>query len=55
VNTTLNWFLLLATVCVAGPYVLGVRPQTARQRLYVAITLGFLAWVLLLMASLRSR
>ena len=54
-NTALNWFLLLAIACVAGPYFLGVRPETPRQRLYVAITLAFLAWVLPLMASLRSR
>ena len=50
-----DWFLVLAAVTVAGPYVLGIRPRTPRQRLALALTLGFLAWVLLLMASLRSR
>ena len=49
------WFLVLASVCVAGPYALGVRPKTPRQRQYVALTIAFLAWVLPLMASLRSR
>jgi hypothetical protein len=50
-----TWFLLLAGVCIAGPYLLGVRPKTRRQRLYLAITIAFLAWVLPLMVSLLSR
>lgn len=48
------WFLLLVAVCIVGPYVLGVRPKTSRQWLYIAITIAFIAWVLL-MAPLRSR
>jgi hypothetical protein len=50
-----TWFLILASICVAGPYLLGVRPRTSRQRMYVALTIAFLAWVLLTMVSLRSR
>ena len=50
-----TWFLLLVSACVAGPYLLGVRPRSKRERLYVAITIAFLGWVLLLMASLRSQ
>jgi hypothetical protein len=50
-----TWFLVLAGVYIAGPYLLGVRPKTPRQWLYLAITIAFLAWVLPLMASLRSR
>ena len=50
-----TWFLLLAMACVAGPYLLGVRPRSTRERCYIAITVAFLAWVLLLMASLRSK
>jgi hypothetical protein len=50
-----TWFLILAGVCIAGPYLLGVRPKTPRERQYVAVTIAFLAWVLLLMAALRSR
>jgi hypothetical protein len=50
-----TWFLILAGVCIAGPYLLGVRPRTPRERQYVAVTIAFLAWVLLLMAALRSR
>jgi hypothetical protein len=49
------WFLILAGVCIVGPYVLGVPPRTRRDRVYVAVTLAFLAWILLLMISLRSR
>jgi hypothetical protein len=48
------WFLILAAVLVVGPYVLGVRPRTRRQWLHIAITIAFLAWLLPLMASLRS-
>ena len=48
-------FLLLAAICILGPYVLHVQPKTRKQWVYLAITLAFLAWVLLLMAPLRSR
>jgi len=51
----LFWFVLLVAVCVAGPYFFGVRPKNRRQWLYVALTIAFLAWMLLLMAPLRSR
>jgi hypothetical protein len=50
-----TWFLTLAGVCVGGPYLLGVRPRTRRQWRYVTLTIAFLAWILPLMASLRSR
>lgn len=50
-----EWFLILAAVSVAGPYALGIRPRTPRQWLALAFTIAFLAWVLPLMASLRSR
>jgi hypothetical protein len=48
------WFLVIAASAVAAPYLLGVKPRTRRQWVYVAITLAFLAWVLPLMVSLRS-
>ena len=48
-------FVVLAVVCVAAPYLLGVQPRTRRQWLYVAVAIAFLAWVLPLMVSLRSR
>jgi hypothetical protein len=49
------WFAILVAICIAGPYVLHVRPKTRRQWLWVAITIAFLGWVLPLMVSLRSR
>ena len=48
-----TWFVLLSAACIAGPYVLGVAPRTPRDRLYLALTLAFLAWILPLMSSLR--
>ena len=48
-----TWFVILAAVCVAGPYVFHVQPLTGRQRLFVALTIAFLAWILPLMVSLR--
>ena len=48
------WFVILLTVCIAGPYILGVRPRTQRHWLYIAITVALLAWLLPLMASLRA-
>ena len=50
-----SWFWLLAALCVAAPYFLRVQPRTRRQWTYLAVTLAFLAWVLLLMTPLRSR
>jgi hypothetical protein len=52
-RSAVTWWVLLSAVCVAGPYLLGVRPRTPRERLYLALTLAFLAWVLPLMTSLR--
>jgi hypothetical protein len=49
-----TWFVIVTLACVAGPYLLGVRPRTPRERQYLALTLAFLAWVLLMMESLRS-
>jgi hypothetical protein len=49
------WFYLLAIICIVGPYLLGAPPQTPRQRTQIALTIAFLAWILLFMAQLRSR
>jgi len=48
-----TWFLVLAGVCIVGPYILGVRPTTRRHRVYLALTVAFLAWILPLIISLR--
>jgi hypothetical protein len=52
-RSPITWFLLLASVCIVGPYVIGAPPMTPRQRLYVALTIAFLAWLLPMMAGLR--
>jgi len=49
------WFVILTTVCIIGPYLLGVRPKTRRHWTYLALTIAFLALILPLMSSLRSR
>ncbi len=49
-----SWFLILAALCIAGPYVLGMAPKTRRQWVAMAVTIAFLAWLLALMAPLRS-
>jgi hypothetical protein len=48
-----TWFVVLAVVCIAGPYVLRVPPRTDDERRWIALTIAFLAWMLLCMASLR--
>ena len=48
-----TWFVILSTTCIAGPYLLGVPPKTPRERLYIALTIAFLAWLLPFMASLQ--
>ncbi len=52
--TASTWFLLLAAIAAVAPYFFGISPRTCRQRLYVVVTLAFLAWILPFMASLRS-
>ena len=49
------WFVILTTICVVGPYVFGVRPTTRRHWTYLALTIAFLALILPLMSSVRSR
>jgi hypothetical protein len=49
------WFAILAGACIAGPYLLRIRPEKPKEWLLIAVTIAFLAWLLPLMASLRSR
>jgi hypothetical protein len=48
------WFLILAACCVVGPYLLGIQPRTERERTMIAVTMGFLAWILWFLTTLRS-
>jgi hypothetical protein len=50
-----TWFLVLAAVCIGGPYLMGVRPKSRRDWVGLAVVLAFLTLVLPLMVSLRSR
>jgi hypothetical protein len=54
-KSPLTWFAVLVAVCVGGPYLLNVRPRTRAQWAWLAITITFLAWILPLMGSVRSR
>ncbi len=54
-RATISLFLVLVAGCIAALYVLRLRPKTHRQWVYLAITIAFLAWMLPLMAALRSR
>lgn len=44
-----TWFVLLGILTLMLPYALGVRPRTPRDWQAIAITIAFLAWILLLM------
>ena len=50
-----TWFVILTAACLVGPYLLGVPPRARRQWVYIAITIAFIAWILPLMAALRSQ
>jgi len=51
----LAWFFVLAALSVAAPYLLRVPPKSTREWRLIALTIAFLAWLLALMAPLRSR
>jgi hypothetical protein len=54
VKSPSTWFLILAALCIIGPYMLGVAPRRRRHWTYIAITIALLALLLPLMAPLRS-
>ena len=54
-RSPITWFLVLLAGFIVALYALRVGPKTHRQWVYLAITIAFLAWVLPLMVSLRSR
>ena len=54
-GSAMNLFLVLVAATIVTLYALRLRPKNRRQWLYLAITLAFLAWILPLMAALRSR
>ena len=54
-RSPVTWFVLLAVLCLIGPYAIGARPRSRRDWMYIAITLAFLGWLLSLMVAVRSR
>jgi hypothetical protein len=52
---TVTLFFILVAGCIVAMYGLHLRPVTHRQWVWVAVTLTFLALMLPLMVSLRSR
>jgi hypothetical protein len=46
-------FLVLVAGAIVALYGLRLRPTTHRQWVYLGITLGFLAWILPMLATLR--
>ena len=50
-----TWFAALLAMCIVAPYLLGVRPRTRAQWIWVAVTVALLAWLLPMMGTLRSR
>jgi len=52
-SATTRLFVVLVVASIVALYALHLRPTTGRQWVYVAITLGFLVWILPLMVALR--
>jgi len=48
-------YVALVAGCLALPYALGVRPRRPRDWRYIAVTVGFLTWLLAGFVFLRSR
>ena len=46
---------VLVAMLLALPYALGVRPRRPRDWRYIAVTVGFLTWLLVGFVFLRSR
>lgn len=53
-RTPPTWYLVLLLATIAGPYLCGVAPRSPRQWRFVSVTIAFLTWLLLGIASLRS-
>jgi hypothetical protein len=54
IRTPMFWFVLLATLCVVAPYLLGVPPRRRRDWMLLTATIAFLAWLLGGFASVRT-
>jgi len=52
--TPFQWYIVLVATCIGGPYLFGVRPRDRRDWHALALTVGFLTWLLAGLASLRA-
>jgi hypothetical protein len=50
----LVWYVLLVIACVAGPYLLGIRPRRHKDWIRLTVTIAFLTWLLAGFVSVRS-
>ena len=49
-----GWLAVLVLVCVAGPYLLGLRPRRRFEWVAMTATVAFLVWLLGGFVPLRS-
>lgn len=54
-RSPVSWYVLLVTLCVIGPYLMGVPPRRRRDSMILTATLAFLTWLLGGFAFVRSR
>lgn len=45
-NTPVGWYLLLLSLCILVPYVLGIAPRRRRDWTMMTATVAFLTWLL---------
>jgi hypothetical protein len=50
-----DWYVMLVAACVVGPYVFGIRPRGRGDWRWLAVTIGFLTWLLAGFASSDQR
>jgi hypothetical protein len=53
-RTPLAWYILLVSLCVLAPYLLGIRPRGRKDWIWLTLTIAFLTWLLAGFTSVRS-
>ena len=53
-RTPLFWYVLLVVICMIAPYVLGVRPVSRSDWVYLRTAIGFLTWLLIGVTVVRA-
>jgi hypothetical protein len=54
-RTPWAWCILLVSLCVLAPYLLGIRPRRRKDWILLTLTIAFLTWLLGGFASVRSK